>query len=155
MRYYIAYGSNMNIKQMKRRCPDAEIIGTGTIDYELKFYRGGYCDIIPSDKKKTPVVIWTISQADEQELDCYEGYPRFYTKEEGVPIAMDNGQTIYGMAYIMTEGYKYPQMPRADYFMTVLEGYLDNNIGTKPLSDALEVTRTEVKKWKNANLAGR
>ena len=27
-RYYIAYGSNLNIGQMQWRCPDARIIGT-------------------------------------------------------------------------------------------------------------------------------
>lgn len=34
-RYYIAYGSNLNVPQMRWRCPDARIIGTGlpTEDY--------------------------------------------------------------------------------------------------------------------------
>ena len=26
-KYYIAYGSNLNISQMKTRCPDAKIVG--------------------------------------------------------------------------------------------------------------------------------
>ena len=25
---YIAYGSNLNLEQMKRRCPTAEVVGT-------------------------------------------------------------------------------------------------------------------------------
>ena len=37
-RYYIAYGSNLNIAQMRVRCPQARIIGTSEIkDYELLF----------------------------------------------------------------------------------------------------------------------
>ena len=37
-RYYIAYGSNLNIPQMRMRCPQAKIIGTSEIkDYELLF----------------------------------------------------------------------------------------------------------------------
>ena len=37
-RYYIAYGSNLNIRQMKMRCPGARIIGTSVIeDYRLLF----------------------------------------------------------------------------------------------------------------------
>ena len=36
--YYIAYGSNLNIGQMARRCPEAEMIGTGRLEqYELEF----------------------------------------------------------------------------------------------------------------------
>ena len=35
-RYYIAYGSNLNIRQMRMRCPSARIIGTSKLnDYEL------------------------------------------------------------------------------------------------------------------------
>lgn len=35
---YIAYGSNLNIRQMAFRCPGAKLRGTGTVeDYELQF----------------------------------------------------------------------------------------------------------------------
>lgn len=38
---YIAYGSNLNLGQMARRCPTARVIGKGEIkDHELLF-RGG------------------------------------------------------------------------------------------------------------------
>ena len=37
-KYYIAYGSNMNLKQMAERCPTAERIGIGKVkNYELQF----------------------------------------------------------------------------------------------------------------------
>ena len=37
-RYYIAYGSNLNVRQMRMRCPTARIIGTSVLkDYELLF----------------------------------------------------------------------------------------------------------------------
>ena len=37
-RFYVAYGSNLNIRQMKHRCPTAKLYGTGEIkDYELQF----------------------------------------------------------------------------------------------------------------------
>lgn len=36
--YYLAYGSNLNERQMKRRCPDAIKVGTSFIDgYRLMF----------------------------------------------------------------------------------------------------------------------
>jgi len=35
---YAAYGSNMNLKQMKKRCPKAKVIGKGELhDYKLTF----------------------------------------------------------------------------------------------------------------------
>ena len=39
-KYYLAYGSNLNVKQMRSRCPCATPIGTAEIpDYEL-LYKG-------------------------------------------------------------------------------------------------------------------
>lgn len=33
---YIAYGSNLNINQMKYRCPTAKLVGKGVVEnYEL------------------------------------------------------------------------------------------------------------------------
>ena len=30
-RFYIAYGSNLNLQQMKHRCPTAEVVGTAVL----------------------------------------------------------------------------------------------------------------------------
>ena len=39
-KYYIAYGSNLNVQQMKFRCPTARVVGTSVIrNYEL-LYKG-------------------------------------------------------------------------------------------------------------------
>ena len=52
-RYYIAYGSNLNIRQMRIRCPHARVIGTAVInDYELLFKgsrTGAYLTIEPKE----------------------------------------------------------------------------------------------------------
>ena len=37
-RYYAAYGSNLSLEQMAYRCPQAKMVGTGTLEhYELQF----------------------------------------------------------------------------------------------------------------------
>ncbi len=37
-RLYIAYGSNLNLSQMEKRCPGATVVGTGEVKgYELLF----------------------------------------------------------------------------------------------------------------------
>ena len=37
-RYYLAYGSNLNRKQMEMRCPGAKVVGTALLEgYELLF----------------------------------------------------------------------------------------------------------------------
>ena len=40
---YIAYGSNLNLPQMAKRCPTAKVVGTSEIkDYALVFRGGGH-----------------------------------------------------------------------------------------------------------------
>ena len=85
-RYYIAYGSNLNVRQMIRRCPEARVIGTGTLEgWELLFKgskTGSYLTIEQSPDGLVPVAVWEVSERDERNLDVYEGYPNFYYKKE-------------------------------------------------------------------------
>ena len=40
-KYYIAYGSNLNLEQMARRCPTAKMIGSTTLKNYRLMFRGG------------------------------------------------------------------------------------------------------------------
>ena len=55
-RYYIAYGSNLNIDQMRYRCPGAKVVGTSKIpDFQLLFKgskSGAYLTIEPKKGAK-------------------------------------------------------------------------------------------------------
>ena len=105
MKLYIAYGSNMDVKQMAYRCPNAELIGESEVkDYELLFkgsQTGSYATIEPKKGKTVPVLIWKITAKDEQSLDLYEGYPTFYYKKN-LTVNVD-GKTVTAMVYIMDE----------------------------------------------------
>ena len=39
-RYYIAYGSNLNVRQMRMRCPHATILGTANLKGWELFFKG-------------------------------------------------------------------------------------------------------------------
>lgn len=103
---YLAYGSNLNIKQMEWRCPTAVVQGTAIInDFELLF-RGhrhsAVATIEPFKGGIVPVIVWEIRPADEYALDRYEGFPHFYQKE--MLTVNFNGADVKAMAYIMTAG---------------------------------------------------
>ena len=78
-RYYLAYGSNLNVRQMKLRCPKATILGTAKLNgWELLFKgskTGSYLTIEENENGSVPVVIWEVTPSDEKALDRYEGYP--------------------------------------------------------------------------------
>ena len=116
--YYLSYGSNLSVRQMLERCPDAIYVGTA----ELKGWRlmfkgsqsGSYLTIEKKRGRKVPVLVWKVSELDEKKLDVYEGWPRLYQKDEmevelhnladGAPIG-----TVKAFIYIMDENRKIGQ----------------------------------------------
>ncbi|WP_418750020.1 gamma-glutamylcyclotransferase family protein [Frisingicoccus sp.] len=102
---YIAYGSNMDEKQMAYRCPEAQLLGTAEVeDYRLLFKgskTGAYATIEPQKGNRVPVLLWEITEQDERNLDRYEGYPRFYYKKD-LEIEF-GGERKTAMVYIMHE----------------------------------------------------
>ena len=92
-KFYLAYGSNLNVKQMQFRCPDARIVGTAEIpNYQLLFKgskTGSYLTIEPKQGCTVPAVVWSVSERDELALDRYEVYvdERNTAQEEDVTDA--------------------------------------------------------------------
>ena len=129
-RFYLAYGSNLNIKQMKSRCPNAKILGTAKIkDYELLFKgskTGSYLTIEKKENSFVPVTVWEITETDEKALDRYEGFPYFYYKKEirvqYKGIRTGKHRTIRAFAYIMHED-RPIGVPSLFYLNTCLDGY--------------------------------
>ena len=136
-RYYLAYGSNLNIAQMQFRCPDATVVGTAVIpDYELLFkgsLNGAYLTIEPKQGSHVPVGVWEVSLMDEFRLDRYEGFPSFYYKKEiRIPVKdIRTGKTwrCDAFVYIMHEDRKLG-VPTSFYMRTCLEGYKDFGVDT-------------------------
>lgn len=127
-RFYLAYGSNLSLKQMAYRCPTAEVFGRTTLPGWRLWFRGegsAVATIEPEDGATVPVLIWSIEPQDEQALDVYEGWPYLYRKK--VLRVKVNGRWVSAMAYLMnTEGRPYGTPSRV-YLDTILEGY--QNVG--------------------------
>ena len=139
---YVAYGSNLCISQMCCRCPEAKIIGSGTLEnHQLEFWGSGrgVATVTPKNGSSVPVGLWEISQNDEANLDIYEGYPNLYRKED-IEVILDSGEKITGMVYLMNEFYhgkKQPKaLPTSSYLNTILTGYSDFRLDTNILTEA-------------------
>lgn len=144
MRLYVAYGSNLNLSQMALRCPDSQIYGTGVLkNWELLF-RGSptnsHATIKRHSGKSVPVLVWSISEADEQQLDRYEGFPVYYYKKD-VMVNID-GKKKKAMVYIMNER-RLPGIPSVRYVQTIRQGYIDNGLDLEFLEEALELNSIE------------
>ena len=120
-RLYIAYGSNMNIEQMARRCPTAKVVGTAELeDWRLRFKGDNNFSVAtvePSAGYKVPILVWEIMPKDEASLDTYEGYPRLYRKE----MMLVRIEKVIRLAY---------GNPSEAYYDTIRIGYI--NAGFSP-----------------------
>lgn len=130
-RYYLAYGSNLNIPQMGWRCPTAKPKGTGYLyGWELLFKgsrSGSYLTIEKRKGSRVPVAVWEVTAEDEKALDRYEGYPTFYYKADirnfsytGFRRCKD--RTVDAFVYIMHERRRVG-IPSQHYIDVCAEGY--------------------------------
>ena len=151
-RYYIAYGSNLNIQQMRFRCPGARIIGTAWVDDYHLLYKGSktgsYLTIEPMEGARVPVAVWEVTADDEARLDRYEGFPTFYYKKElkldikGIKTGKSRRRKCF--VYIMHED-RPIGLPSRFYIETCREGYHDFGFDEQYLREALDYSWREMK----------
>lgn len=142
-RYYVAYGSNLNVAQMQMRCRGARVIGTAEInDYQLMFKgskTGSYLTIEKAEGKNVPVGVWEVDERDELALDRYEGFPNFYYKKEltltvkGIRSGEFRRRRVF--VYIMHEDRPFG-LPSRAYMRTCLQGYYNFGFDPQALEDA-------------------
>jgi hypothetical protein len=99
---YLAYGSNLNLKQMADRCPTAKVVGASQINDHRLLFRGAHAGAVatiePFEGGNVPVLVWEITPTDEAALDRYEGWPFLYRKGSRVSIyssAFTSGRSQY------------------------------------------------------------
>jgi len=130
---YFAYGSNLNLFQMKRRCKDSIFLKKINLkDFRLTFrskYRAA--DIEPKKNSIVPGGLFDISKSDEKKLDVYEDYPSLYRKFYF---------NYYGkkvMTYTMVNKTPF-RFPTERYLNVVKKGYQDCKIDKKYLIKSLK-----------------
>lgn len=128
--YYFAYGSNLNKKQMKERCPDSKPKFTAILpNYKLIFvgysrnWKGGVASIKPFKGERVAGAIYEISDTDLKKLDRYEGYPDTYNRIR-VKVWTDADEPVEAITYIKIE--QTPETsPSKEYLATITQGYKD------------------------------
>lgn len=141
-KYYLAYGSNLNLLQMQTRCVGSKPIGTAVLDNYQLSYKGSmdgysYLTIEEKDESYVPVGVYKISHLDEALLDKYEGYPELYYKE--YKTVNVNGRKRKALIYVMRPEFEY-YIPSTNYVNICKKGYKDFGFSEEILDQALQVT---------------
>lgn len=129
---YFAFGSNLNLRQMGQRCPNAKPLQRVALPGWRLTFRG-VADIVPDRIDWVPGGLFQISHKCEKALDRYEGYPNLYGKQYA--------QTKLGrvMFYTMNGGTISP--PNDWYAGAIREGYKDFDLPIEYLEEAIEESR--------------
>ena len=132
MRLYGAYGSNLNLKQMQRRCPGAYPLYSFYLDnYSLVFK--GVADLEKQVGGISFMAVYEITKLCEVALDMYEEYPDVYKKK--IVKRKIEGKNRDIMFYVMRKKYNYA-IPTIKYFNVIKEGYRNWNGSIKLLHDS-------------------
>ena len=129
---YFAYGSNLNLSQMKRRCKDSIFLKKINLENFRLTFRSRYraADIEPKKNSLVPGGLFEISKSDEKKLDLYEDYPILYKKYYFIL----DGRKV--MTYTMVKKTPF-RFPTERYLNVVKRGYLDCKLDKKFLNRAL------------------
>jgi hypothetical protein len=94
---YLAYGSNLNLRQMAYRCPTAKVLGSAKLTGYRLLFRGGNGGAVATIEKQkgesVPVMLWRIMPNDEKRwtdmkvIRIYTGKKRlrYVSKGSGYP----------------------------------------------------------------------
>lgn len=116
---YFAYGSNLCVDQMARRCPDATDPRPATLaDHDWLINERGVATVEPLSGAYVHGVLWRISDSDLAVLDGAEGVPDRYRRER-VSITTAAGAET---AWVYIDPRIEPGPPRTGYLERVING---------------------------------
>ena len=131
---YFAYGSNMDWKQMKDRCPSTRFVGVAVLlDHSLAFTRKserrgcGVADAVPTKDGKLWGVVYEISDMDVGKLDSNEGYrpgraANSYLRRECMVFLDDNKNQPLTIWTYFAEREENPPLPSQKYKNQIVNG---------------------------------
>lgn len=134
--FYWAFGSNLSIAQMKRRCPKAIKYGPMTV-YDSALVFRFYADVTVREGSLTQGGLWQITADCERALDQYEGvgsggnYMKRYFRIEV------EGKKHTCLFYQMKTS-KGVMPPSESYIDTIAQGYIDFGLDFDRLDIALQ-----------------
>lgn len=141
-RYYIAYGSNLHLEQMKYRCHTATVVSKSELmGYKLIFKgapTNAYATIEECIHDTVPVLIWELKPQDEKALDIYEGYPTVYYKKN-ITVEVE-GTQVEAMVYIMNQKAQIG-IPSLRYYEVIKTGYKSAGFDVSILENALNLSK--------------
>ena len=138
MTLYWAYGSNLNVRQMRARCPDAERVAPLVLPNAALRFRQ-VADVVHKPGSTCPGGLWRVSDRDVAVLDRYEGIDRHEPRrglylKRWLTLQVD-GEVERCLLYTMNRSGIMP--PTEEYLASIVQGYRDFELDLGTLAEAL------------------
>lgn len=118
---YFAYGSNMDPRQMRVRCPDAVRLGCATLaGHRFLINRRGVATLERDRRASASGVLWELTPACEVSLDRHEGVVWGFYRKEFMAVTDDDGFGCVALVYI--DPIRERGLPREGYLEKVMLG---------------------------------
>jgi gamma-glutamylcyclotransferase (GGCT)/AIG2-like uncharacterized protein YtfP len=143
---YFAYGSNLHVAQMLRRCPNSRVLGKAWIERtELRFFGrsrgwdgGGVATLgqeaaVPSGPDEAPRVYGALYELPDEDLHILDGFESMYRRER---LVVQGVLECDAWTYLAADGHP-PNEPSPRYVATMAYGYAEHELPLKALYDAL------------------
>lgn len=128
MQPYFAYGSNLDVTQMTRRCPDARDPRPAALaDHDWLINERGVATVEPLDGARVHGVLWQVSDHDLTVLDSAEGVPVRYRRDR-MTVETDDGPAE---AWVYVDPRVEPGAPRPGYLERIIGGATHHGLPTR------------------------
>jgi phage replication-related protein YjqB (UPF0714/DUF867 family) len=122
---YFAYGSNLCVRQMARRCPGAVDPRPATLaDHDWLINERGVATVEPFDGSQVHGVVWQLTDHDLATLDSAEGVPVRYRRDR-LTVHTDDGPYP---AWVYIDHRVEPGPPRPGYLERIIDGALHHGL---------------------------
>ncbi len=122
---YFAYGSNLCVQQMARRCPNAINPRPATLaDHDWLINERGVATVEPFDGSQVHGVVWQLDDHDLATLDSAEGVPVRYRRDR-LTVHTDAGPAE---AWVYIDHRVDPGPPRPGYLERIIAGALHHGL---------------------------
>src|SRR5689334_13000047 len=122
---YFAYGSNLCVQQMARRCPGAVNPRPAMLaDHDWLINQRGVATVEPFDGSEVHGVVWEVTDHDLATLDSAEGVPVRYRRDRLI-VHTDDGPAE---AWVYIDHRVDPGPPRPGYLERIVDGAVHHDL---------------------------
>lgn len=143
---YFAYGSNLDLAQMRERCPSARKEARAVLQgYAIAFggwsarWGGAVASIVPVLGSRVEGLLYRIEREDLRQLDRFEGCPLAYVRLTKL-VTDESERKQRAHVYLQSaEWFEVSKLPSLRYFKQIANAYKRLGFDVEPLAAAVGI----------------